>query len=253
MPRSYIIAGNWKCNGTISPINTLVSTLNSCNTIPPNVSVIVCPTFLHISHVQSSLRKDISIGSQNIGINPQEGAYTGEICARQLKDMNISWSIIGHSERRQMGESHETCATKAKVAIDTDMKVMFAVGETKEDRENKNTMSVIQNQLDPLIRKLDLNDWKKVVLAYEPVWAIGTGLTATPDLAQETHKKIREYIKEKVGKNVSEHLCIQYGGSMKGTNARELLEQEDIDGGLVGGASLKEDFWNIVNSVPKEE
>merc|ERR1712024_180310 len=108
---------------------------------------------------------------------------------------------------------------KAKVAIDMDMKIMFAIGETKEDRQSKNTMSVIQNQLDPLIRKLDINDWKKVVLAYEPVWAIGTGLTATPELAQETHSSIRKYIEEKVSQNVSDELRIQYGGSMKGANA----------------------------------
>lgn len=163
--------------------------------------------------------------------------------------MDVHWSIIGHSERRQMGESHEVCARKAKVAIDADVKIMFAIGETQQDRKNNNTMTVIQNQLDPLIRILSPNDWKKVVLAYEPVWAIGTGLTATPQLAQETHKKIRDYIKETVGRNVSQQLCIQYGGSMNGTNARDLLNQDDIDGGLVGGASLKSDFWNIVDSA----
>jgi len=211
--------------------------------------VIICPTFLHISLVQSSLRNDILIGSQNVGVNSKVGPYTGEICVTQLKDMDVQWSIIGHSERRRMGESHETCARKAKVAIDADIKIMFAIGETQQDRKDNNTMTVIQNQLDPLIRVLSANDWKKVVLAYEPVWAIGTGLTATPELAQETHKKIRDYIKETVGENISQQLCIQYGGSMNGANARDLLNQDDIDGGLVGGASLKSDFWKIVDSA----
>jgi len=250
--RQTIIAGNWKCNGKKLSIATLIQTLNNAGPIPPNVQVIACPTFLHISTVQQSMRKDIAIGAQNIGSNPAEGAHTGEICANQLVDMDIEWTIIGHSERRTAGESNETCAKKALIALEAGMKIMFAIGETKQERVDGMTMDVLEMQLDPLMTLLKDEKseyWQNVVLAYEPVWAIGTGLTATPELAQDTHAWIRGHVKEKVSESVASELRIQYGGSMKGTNARELLKMPDIDGGLVGGASLKGDFWNIVNAV----
>merc|ERR1711957_392752 len=151
------------------------------------------------------------------------------------KDIGCTWVIIGHSERREgfgmAGETSELCAKKCKIAVDSGLKVMFAIGEKKEERETGVTMRVCAEQLEPLVAALDAKDWENVDIAYEPVWAIGTGLTATPEVAQA--------------------IRIQYGGSMKGANAEALLAQPDIDGGLIGGASLKADFFNVVNGAPK--
>jgi triosephosphate isomerase len=174
-----------------------------------------------------------------------------------FEDAGVTWVIIGHSERREgfhmAGEDNELVAMKVKVALDAGLKVMFAIGEKKEERENGSTMNVCAKQLEHAAKLLSQNDWENVAIAYEPVWAIGTGLTATPQMAQDTHAAIRHWISVNICAKVAKRVRIQYGGSMKGTNARELLKQEDIDGGLVGGASLKGDFWNIVNSVPNEE
>jgi len=181
------------------------------------------------------------------------GAYTGEICASQLVDFGCSWVIIGHSERREgfgmAGEDNELVAKKVKVALDAGLKVMFAIGEKKEEREAGTTMDVCAKQLEPAAKILEEADWENVAIAYEPVWAIGTGLTATPEMAQETHASIREWVSTNVSPKVAKAVRIQYGGSMKGANAKELLAQPDIDGGLIGGASLKADFFNVVNGA----
>merc|ERR1712048_1287614 len=191
---------------------------------------------------------------QNCGLNEKAGAFTGEICPSQLLDLGCTWVIIGHSERREgfgmAGEDNELCAKKLKVAIDAGLKVMFAIGEKKEERESGVTMDVCAKQLEPAAKLLSEEDWAKVAIAYEPVWAIGTGLTATPEMAQETHKEIRDWISEKVSPEIAKAVRIQYGGSMKGANAQALLAQPDIDGGLIGGASLKADFFNIINAAP---
>jgi triosephosphate isomerase len=201
----------------------------------------------------ATLRDDISVGAQNCGANDKPGAFTGEICASQLVDAGVQWVIIGHSERREgfgmAGEDSELCAKKLKVALDAGLKVMFAIGEKKEERESGVTMEVCASQLQPAAKLLEEKDWANVAIAYEPVWAIGTGLTATPEMAQETHKSIREWVAEHVSADVASAVRIQYGGSMKGANAKELLAQPDIDGGLIGGASLKADFFNVVNGA----
>jgi len=147
------------------------------------------------------------------------------------------------------GEPEELCAKKTKVAIAAGLKVMFCIGEKKEERESGVTMDVCAKQLEPLAKILDISEWDSVAIAYEPVWAIGTGLTATPEMAQETHKDIRKWIEDNVSAEVAKAIRIQYGGSMKGANAKELLEQPDIDGGLIGGASLLLDFFNVINGV----
>jgi triosephosphate isomerase len=184
------------------------------------------------------LRADIAVGAQNCGLNGSNGAYTGEISASQFLDVGCVWVIIGHSERREgfgmVGEDEELCAKKLKVAIDAGLKVMFAIGEKKEERENGTTMDVCAKQLAPAAKLLSESDWANVAIAYEPVWAIGTGLTATPEI---------------VSADVAKAVRIQYGGSMKGANAKELLAQPDIDGGLIGGASLQADFFNVINGV----
>jgi len=253
--RRYLIGGNWKCNGTVADNEALIKVFNEAGPIPSNVDVAICSTFIHLPQLLDSLRDDIAVGAQNCGVNDAKGAYTGEIGAFQLKDLGCVWVIIGHSERREgfgmVGEPAELCAQKCKVAIDQGLKVMFAIGEKKEERENGTTMEICASQLEPLAKILDAKDWESVAIAYEPVWAIGTGLTATPEMAQETHADIRKWLSENVSADVAAATPIQYGGSMKGANAKDLLAQPDIDGGLIGGASLKADFFNVVNGVPK--
>jgi len=251
--RTYLIGGNWKCNGTVESVEELIKIFNAAGPIPANVEVAICAPNIHIPMCLMKLRGDIEIGAQNAGANEKVGAYTGETSASQLKDFGITWVIIGHSERREgfemEGESSELVAKKVKVALDTGLKVMFCIGEKKEDREAEITMDVLAKQLKPTADILSESDWGNVAIAYEPVWAIGTGLTATPEMAQETHFSIREWVAENVSEAVAKAVRIQYGGSMKGTNAKDLLSQPDIDGGLIGGASLKEDFFNIINAA----
>jgi len=253
--RKYLIGGNWKCNGTVAANEDLVKIFNEAGPIPSNCEVVVCSTYIHLSQLLSSLRDDVEVGGQNSGLNDSKGAYTGEIAAFQLKDLGCTWVIIGHSERREgfgmVGEPADLCAKKCKVAIDAGLKVMFAIGEKKEERESGKTMEVCASQLAPLAKILEPKDWDMVALAYEPVWAIGTGLTATPEMAQETHAGIRNWVADNVSPEIAQAVRIQYGGSMKGANAKELLAQPDIDGGLIGGASLTKDFFNVVNGVPK--
>jgi len=252
--RQYLIGGNWKCNGTTESLKDLIKVFNDAGAIPANVEVAICAPDLYIN-LLNGLREDIAMGAQNCGVNEKCGAFTGETCASQLIDVGVTWVIIGHSERREGfggmdGEDEELCAKKLKVALDAGLKVMFAIGEKKEEREGGITMEVCAKQLAPAAKLLSEDDWKNVAIAYEPVWAIGTGLTATPEMAQETHKSIREWVAENVSADVAAAVRIQYGGSMKGANAKDLLAQPDIDGGLIGGASLKADFFNVVNGAP---
>jgi len=252
--RTYLIGGNWKCNGTVESVKEIIKTFNDAGPIPANVEVAICAPAIHLGICLAELRDDIAVGGQNCGVNAKDGAYTGEIGAAQLKDFGCEWVIIGHSERREgfemAGEDEELCAKKLKVALDAGLKVMFAIGEKKEEREAGTTMDVCAKQLEPAAKILSEEDWANVAIAYEPVWAIGTGLTATPEMAQETHKSIRDWVAENVSAEVAAAVRIQYGGSMKGANAESLLAQPDIDGGLIGGASLKADFFNVVNGAP---
>jgi len=254
-PRNYLIGGNWKCNGTWDENADRVTVFNEAGPIPSNVEVALCVPDINIPQLLATLRKDIAVGAQNSGVNKGNGAFTGETGSHQLKALGVIWVIIGHSERREgfgmQGETEELCADKCKVAIDNGLKVMFAIGEKKEEREGGITMKICAKQLEPLAKKLDKSDWANVAIAYEPVWAIGTGLTATPEMAQATHADIRKWIKDNVSEEIATSTRIQYGGSMKGANAESLLAQPDIDGGLIGGASLKADFFNVVNGIPK--
>jgi len=253
--RRYLIGGNWKCNGTWDENLERVAMFNKARPIPANVEVVLCVPNMTIPMLLSGLRKDIAVGAQNCGVNPGNGACTGEVGSHQLQAMGCIWVIIGHSERREgfgmAGEPVDLCAQKCKVAIDNGLKVMFAIGEKKEERELGITMEVCARQLKPLSDVLSIGDWEKVAIAYEPVWAIGTGLTATPEMAQETHASIRQWIQTHVSESVADAVRIQYGGSMKGANAKDLLAKPDIDGGLIGGASLKEDFFNVIHGIPK--
>jgi triosephosphate isomerase len=252
--RKYLIGGNWKCNGTVAENEALVKIFNEAGPIPSNVEVAICPSYLYISKLIETLRSDIAIGGQDLTVHEDNGAQTGEVRGSQLVNLGCTWVIVGHSERREgfgmEGEPNDICAMKCKTAIKVGLKVMFCIGEKAEERENGTTMIVCASQLEPLAKILEKDDWANVAIAYEPVWAIGSGLTATPEMAQETHKSIREWIATNVSEDVAKEIRIQYGGSMKGANAPGLLAQPDIDGGLIGGASLSADFFNIINAVP---
>jgi triosephosphate isomerase (TIM) len=254
--RRYLVAGNWKCNGTVEENEALIKVFNEAGGIPSNVDVVVCGTFVHLPQILATLREDIAVGAQDCGHNAKAGAYTGQVSASQIKNLGCEWVIVGHSERRDgfgmAGEPEELCALKAKVAVEAGLKVMFCIGEKHQERESGETMKVCAKQMAPLADILDAASgaWGSVAIAYEPVWAIGTGLTATPEMAQETHADIRKWISDNVSPAVAKAIRIQYGGSMKGANAKELLAQPDIDGGLIGGASLTADFFNVVTGVP---
>ncbi|KAL9182014.1 hypothetical protein ACHAXT_012357 [Thalassiosira profunda] len=251
--RTYLLGGNWKANGTVASVEKLIADFNGAGPIPANAEVVVGAPFIHIPLCLMSLRKDIAIAAQNCNLTGT-GAYTGEVCASQLKDMGVTWVILGHSERREgfgmAGEDSELVAKKTKMALGEGLKVMLCIGEKKEEREAGTTMDVCAAQLKPCAEILSKEDWANVSIAYEPVWAIGTGLTATPEMAQETHASIRQWMADNVGADVAAAVRIQYGGSMKGANASGLLSQKDIDGGLIGGASLKMDFFDCINGVP---
>jgi triosephosphate isomerase len=251
--RTYLLGGNWKSNGTVASVEKLIADFNGAGPIPANAEVVVgCPA-IHIPICLQSLRKDIEVAAQDCSLTGT-GAYTGEIAASQLKDMGVTWVILGHSERREgfgmAGEDSELVAKKTKKALEEGLKVMFCIGEKKEEREAGTTMDVCAAQLKPAAEILSKEDWANVSIAYEPVWAIGTGLTATPEMAQDTHASIRAWMAENVGEDVAKAVRIQYGGSMKGANAAGLLGQADIDGGLIGGASLTVGFFDCINGVP---
>jgi len=251
--RTYLIGGNWKANGTVASCEKLIGDFNGAGPIPANAEVVIGVPAVHIPLCLAGLRKDIEIAAQNCGLDGY-GAHTGEIPAAQLVDLGVTWVILGHSERREgfgmAGEDSELVVKKTKAALAAGLKVMLCIGEKKEEREAGTTMDVCAEQLKPAAAALTKEEWANVSIAYEPVWAIGTGLTATPEMAQETHANIRQWMVDNVDADVAAAVRIQYGGSMKGANAAGLLSQSDIDGGLIGGASLKMDFFECINAVP---
>ena len=252
-PKKYLIGGNWKSNGTKASVSKLVKGLNDAGGIPPWVEVVVGVPSIFIPEVLKTIRKDITVGAQDCSATSY-GAYTGEIPAEMLKEMGVSWVILGHSERRtNQGESSELVATKTKNALDAGLKVMVCCGETLAEREaGKIDAVVLDDHLGALKGKFSEKEWESIAIAYEPVWAIGTGVTATPEQAQDVHAKIRAWISTNVSPSVASSVRIQYGGSMKAANAEGLLTKPDIDGGLIGGASLKTEFiTGIAAKCPK--
>ncbi|SKC90212.1 triose-phosphate isomerase [Maledivibacter halophilus] len=246
--RLPIIAGNWKMhmtkNGAVEFIKELEKEVKDTD-----VEVVICPpaTLLNILK-EAAKGTNIKIGAQNMHWEKQ-GAFTGEVSPIMLKDLDIDYCIIGHSERRQyFGETNETVNKKIKSAIDHGINPIVCIGETLEVRKAGNTNSLLKEQVTEAFKNITDEEAKKIVVAYEPIWAIGTGETATPEMANETIAYIREVIKDLYGEDISEEIRIQYGGSVKPSNVQELMNQEDIDGALVGGASLKADsFSQIVN------
>lgn len=231
-------------------MDKLVNTLNGGGKYPLESEVVIAVPSIHLRSVSQSLRKDINVSSQDVGLNNGVGAYTGELSAALLRDSGINWTLTGHSERRvgfgYPGETSEVVGKKTKVAIGAGMSVIACIGEQLAEREAGTTMVVCAEQLAAIAKELVERDWKKVVIAYEPVWAIGTGKVATPEQAEETHSQIRAWIAANVSTDVASAVRIIYGGSVKGSNCRALMACPNIDGFLVGGASLLPEFNDII-------
>lgn len=246
--RKFIIGGNWKSNGTIDFVRNLCTeTLNTLEFDSDRLEVVVAPISLHIASTKAMLNSNVLVAAQNISADGN-GAFTGEISAEQVKDFELQWTLVGHSERRKLnGETNEIVAKKVERAQAAGLKVILCIGETLEEREAGQTNDVLKQQLDAV--KASVQSWASIVIAYEPVWAIGTGKTATPAIAQDAHAFVRSWLTENVSAEVSASTRIQYGGSANAGNCAELIAQPDIDGFLVGGASLKPEFKVIVKTV----
>jgi len=248
MIRLPIIAGNWKMNKTVGEAIDLVRKLKALISGIKEVEVVVAPPFTALYAVGKELNgSSIELSAQNLHWE-QKGAYTGEISPLMLKDLGCKYVIIGHSERRQyFGENDEIVNLKIKSAIKNSLKPILCIGETLTEREEGKTFSVIKRQLEAGLKDIGDKEIREIVIAYEPVWAIGTGRTATPQQAQEVHKFIREKLEVLYSKDISQAIRIQYGGSVTPENIKGLMDREDIDGALVGGASLvAESFARIV-------
>ncbi len=247
--RKTTIAGNWKMYKTLEESADLINALKPLTSkLKSNVGVIVCPPFTALAIAANLLKgSNISLGAQNMSEH-DEGAYTGEISWKMLKSAGCEYVILGHSERRQyFGESNELINAKAKKALANGLRPIICVGERLEERENGVTEQIVG-----CLAGISSEDLRNVIVAYEPVWAIGTGKTATPQQAQEVHIHIRKLVAQLYSWHIAEALVIQYGGSVKPENAAELLGQNDIDGALVGGACLKADtFAAIIAASPK--
>lgn len=250
--RKKVIAGNWKMYNDLDAsaklINELLEGIKNFN---PACTIIVCPPYTSLSLASSLLKNGlIKLGAQNMYYEEQ-GAFTGEISASMLKGTGCEYVILGHSERRTIfRETNVLVNLKIKKALGSGLTPIFCIGETLDEREKGITNNILKTQVEEGLAGLNENDINKIIIAYEPVWAIGTGKTATPQQAQEAHKFIRNLIKEKFSPAAADGIVIQYGGSVKPDNAEELLKQDDIDGALVGGACLKADsFLAIIKSV----
>lgn len=249
--RKKIIAGNWKMNKTLNESQELVSKILNGLGKNINCEVIVCPPYTSLSEVHSLIKNTtVKLGAQNMYYE-ESGAFTGEISASMLKSVGCEYVIIGHSERRTIfNESDELINKKIKRALSEGLKPIFCVGELLAQREAGETMDVVRNQIHKGLQEISSEQIKNIIIAYEPVWAIGTGKTATPQQAQEVHAFIREIILKNYSKEIADNIIIQYGGSVKPDNSGELLSQKDIDGALVGGACLKADsFLGIIAST----
>ena len=248
--RKKIVAGNWKMNNSKAETAALIADLKAKGGFN-GVEVKVAPTAIHLAQAVEELSDSaIEVIGQNMH-QATNGAYTGEISAAMLQSIGVNSVILGHSERRAyFNETDEALAEKVNTAVAHDMEVIFCFGEELEDRKSERHFEVVANQLKKALFHLEAAAWKSIVLAYEPVWAIGTGETASPEQAQEMHAFIRNLIQESYGNSVAENVAILYGGSVKPANAQEIFSKPDVDGGLIGGAALKaDDFFAIVQSI----
>lgn len=244
--RKKIVAGNWKMNLNKNEANALFLSLNESE-YPSNVDVIVCPPALYIAQFSELLGAQVKLGVQNVS-NQSNGAFTGEISAEMIQSLNINYALVGHSERREyFNEDDELLSQKVNTLLKQNLIPIFCFGEKLEQRESGSHFDVVKTQISNALFHLNSDEFSKLILAYEPVWAIGTGVTASSDQAQEMHAFIRNVVEEKYGKAIAENIQILYGGSCKPANAKELFSCPDVDGGLIGGAALKhEDFSQLI-------
>ena len=250
--RKKIIVGNWKMNTELNEGIKLADSINkhlinsACN-----ATVVLCPPFTHLASISETIKGgSVFVGAQNCAFEAS-GAFTGEISAAMIKSTGAEYVMIGHSERRiHYNESDKVLNKKVALALNAGLKVIFCCGEILKEREENRLFEVVKRQIEEGFSNIDIEQMSNVIIGYEPVWAIGTGLTATPEQAQEMHAFIRKLITEKYGNSVGNNLPILYGGSCKPSNAGEIFSQPDVDGGLIGGAALKtEDFIGIIEAA----
>ncbi len=251
--RKKIVAGNWKMNlDKEQSVHLVTEISNSLGKLSEDTQVIVSPPNINIPYVLDASTKDkqIIVAAQNMH-QAESGAYTGEISAAMLKSVGIDTVILGHSERREyFGEDAHLLTKKVEQALEHKMEIIFCFGEKLEDRKSENHFNVVEYQIKDSLFHLPESDWQHIVLAYEPVWAIGTGETASAEQAQEMHAFIRNLITEQYDKDLANEVSILYGGSVKPSNANEIFSKPDVDGGLIGGAALKaEDFLAIIKAI----
>jgi len=247
--RKNIVAGNWKMNNNLQETKQLLNELKKQNQ-NSKAEVMVAPTFVNLESANQVLEgSQIEVVAQNMHF-ATNGAYTGEVSASMLKEIAVNTVILGHSERRAyFNETDDLLAKKVDAALANNMRVIFCFGEELSDRKSGNEEKVVEAQISNALFHLDQSVWGNIVLAYEPVWAIGTGETASPEQAQDMHQFIRKTIENKYNSTVADAISILYGGSVKPANAKEIFSKPDVDGGLIGGASLKaDDFFAIVNA-----
>lgn len=249
--RKKIVAGNWKMNTTLQEGISLAKEINaSLEADKPNCEVVVCTPFIHLASVAGVLNADlVKLGAENCA-DKEKGAYTGEVSAAMVKSTGAEYVILGHSERRAYyGETAEILKEKVNLALANGLKIIFCIGEVLEEREADKQNEVVGAQIEGSLFDLTVEQLKDVVLAYEPVWAIGTGKTATAEQAEEMHAFIRETIAAKFGAEAADNISILYGGSCKPSNAKEIFSKPNVDGGLIGGAALKADsFKGIIDA-----
>jgi triosephosphate isomerase len=242
MTRRAIVAANWKMNGDLALVDTMISELANVE-LQKNVTVVVCPSSPYLSELVNKVKLNnlsdiIHVGAQNVSEH-QSGAYTGQISTKMLQELSVDFAIIGHSERRcYYQETSSQVAHKVQAVLNAGLTPIICIGESEAERATEQTEAVLSAQLQPVIDKVGIENFIDVVIAYEPVWAIGTGKTASSEMAQETHKFIRQFL-AKANANVADKVPLLYGGSVNASNCEELFAQPDIDGGLIGGASLQ--------------
>ncbi len=249
--RKKIVAGNWKMNETLQDGVALAKEINDALVSDkPNCDVVICTPFIHLASVAAVLDSSVvGLGAENCA-DKEKGAYTGEVSAAMVKSTGAQYVILGHSERRQYyGETNAILKEKVLLALANGLKVIFCCGETLEERQAGKQNEVVKAEIEESVFNLSAEEWKNIIIAYEPIWAIGTGLTATADQAEEMLAYIRSLVAEKYGEAAADDTSILYGGSCKASNAPELFAKPDIDGGLIGGASLKcADFKGIIDA-----
>ena len=241
--RKFIVGGNFKCNGDLESIKEIIENLNNTK-INENNDVFIAPSFVHLYYIKTLLKNsNIKLAAQNCSLN-DNGAFTGEVSINMLKDIGVEYVILGHSDRRKIGESDQLIAKKVKKVLKNNLKVIFCIGENLEEKQNGKTLDVLKKQIN-YVKNENINNFNNIIIAYEPIWSIGTGLVASPNEINEILYKIRIYLAQ-LNINIDK-VRIQYGGSVNGSNCHSLSRIEHVDGFLIGGASLRPEFVECIN------